>query len=422
MTREPLFHIVTLGCRVNQYDEDRLRAEFRGRGFREVDLGGSPDVVVVNTCTVTHVADKKSRQLIRRALRENPQARVIATGCAVGNRHALARIPERVIQVANRDKERLVDLVRAEIPEHHQVASPGAGSVSFRARALLKVQDGCDQFCSFCIVPFVRGRSRSRPVDEVMAEARALVGAGLRELVVTGVHVGAYGRDLEPPLGLGFLMRRLAEESGAERVRLSSIEPADFPMDLLDTMERTAVVCPHLHLALQHASDRVLERMRRGYTRAHCEGIVSDFFRRFPDGALTADILVGFPGEEDEDFDALCRLVEEIDFAHLHVFPYSPRPGTAASRYPGRLSPEVMERRMIRILDLGRRKEEAFRQRFVGRTVSVLVEATSDGWHKGTTDNYLSVRFEDAGTPVGDVRSVLVEAVLADGLQGRAVI
>lgn len=415
------FHLVTLGCRVNQYEEERLRAELLGRGFHEVELDGSPDIVVVNTCTVTHVADKKSRQVIRRALRSNPRSRVIATGCAVGNRHALSRLSERVIQVANRDKERLVDLIRAEPPDHHQPAPGPEGSGRHRARALLKIQDGCDQFCTFCIVPFVRGRSRSRGADEVLAEAAGLVRAGFREIVVTGVHLGAYGRDLEGTPTLGGLMRRLAEESGAERVRLSSIEPADFPFDLLETMERTPVVCPHLHLALQHGSDRVLQRMRRGYTREHCERIVAEFLRRFPDGAVTADILVGFPGEDEEDFEALHGFLESLDLAHLHVFPYSPRPGTAASRYPDRVPPALMEARMERILTLGRAKEEHFRQRFIGRTVRVLVETTADGWHKGTTENYLSVRFGDVGAQVGEIRPVLVEALASEGLQGTAV-
>lgn len=423
MSKErPTFHIETLGCRVNQYDEEQLRREFFMRGFDEVGLGDRADVYVVNTCTVTQVADKKSRQAIRRALRANPEARVIATGCAVGNQGAqTGRISPRVILVTNKHKERLLDVVRAELPAHHardeerlQGASQG------RARALLKVQDGCNQMCTFCIVPFVRGRARSKPPDVVLDEARALVASGYREIVVTGVHVGWYGRDLDG-WTLGRLMQQLSRESGAVRVRLSSIEPADFPMEMLDTMTKEGVICPHLHLALQHASDAVLERMRRGYTIAHYDGIVEAFLDRFPDGALTADVLVGFPGETEDEFGALCDYLMSRPFAHLHVFPYSIRPGTAAARLPGHLSEDVLQARMDEVLAIARRKEEAFQARFIGRVVDVLVEDAAEGRCRGTSANYLTVRFDGPADLTGRIVPVLVNAVAPSGVTGIAV-
>jgi len=417
----PTFHIETLGCRVNQYDEELIRRDFTRWGFDEVALDARADVYVINTCTVTHVADRKSRQLIRRALRANPEARVIATGCAVGNRHALGgKLPERVIQVSNREKERLVDVVRARLPEHH-ARDEAAPAGQARARALLKVQDGCNQFCTFCIVPFVRGRARSKAPEAALEEARALVAAGYREIVVTGVHVGSYGRDLPVDQGawtLGRLLGVLADRSGASRVRLSSIEPADFPLEVLDMMGGTRAVCRHLHLALQHASDRILERMRRGYTIAQYDAIVERYLERFPDGALTADILVGFPGEDEADFEALRAYLESRPFAHLHVFPYSVRPGTAAARLPDRVPEDVLQDRMATVLEIGRRSSEAFRLRFVGRVVDVLVEEIVDGQASGTTDNYLPVRFPaDAG--VGGLVRVEVTGLAAEGLVGR---
>jgi threonylcarbamoyladenosine tRNA methylthiotransferase MtaB len=410
----PTFHIETLGCRVNQYDEELLRREFLMRGFSEVAFQDRADVYVINTCTVTHVADKKSRQLIRRALRANPQGRVIATGCAVGNKHALANdVPQRVIQVSNKQKERLVDLVRGELPPHHERDERLARSGQARARALLKVQDGCNQFCTFCIVPFVRGRARSKAPEAVLQEARDLVAAGYAELVVTGVHVGSYGRDLETAgWDLGRLMGALADESGARRIRLSSIEPADFPRSVLDRMD--GAVCRHLHLALQHASNRVLHRMRRGYTIEFYDSIARDFLGRHADGALTADVLVGFPGEDEADFEQLCDYLQATPFAHLHVFPYSTRPGTAAARYPEQVEDGVLRERMERVLAIGRRHEQAFRERFVGRRVDVLVEAPG----RGTTDNYLSVRF-DGDAEVGTIVSVEVLSPSLDGVLAR---
>ena len=416
---QPTFHIETLGCRVNQYDEEMLRREFCMRGFREVGADEQADVYVINTCTVTQVADKKSRQIIRRALRANPDARVIATGCAVGNESArTGRISSRVIQVSNKQKERLLDVVRSELPAHHaRDARRVEGAPQGRARALLKVQDGCNQMCTFCIVPFVRGRARSKSPDEVLAEARAWVAAGYRELVVTGVHVGWYGRDLDG-WDLGRLMHVLSRSSGAARVRLSSIEPADFPMGMLDTMETDGVICPHLHLALQHASDGVLERMRRGYTLAHYDGIVAEFTRRFPDGALTADVLVGFPGETEAEFETLCAYLASRPFAHLHVFPYSVRPGTAAARMGGRLADDVLQARMERVLVLGRDKERAFRERFVGHDLQVLVEEAADGRCRGTTPNYLTVEFEGPPSQVGNIVTVRAVTLGPTGLRG----
>lgn len=421
-SEHPTFHIETLGCRVNQYDEELLRREFFMRGFREVGLEESADVFVVNTCTVTQVADKKSRQIIRRALRANPDARVIATGCAVGNESArTGRISARVIQVSNKQKERLLDVVRAELPSHHaRDERLVEGATQGRARALLKVQDGCNQMCTFCIVPFVRGRARSKPPDEVLDEARALVAAGYREIVVTGVHVGWYGRDIDG-WSLGRLMDALSTSSGAARVRLSSIEPADFPIEMLDTMTRGGVICPHLHLALQHASDAVLERMRRGYTIAHYDDIVTEFLSRFPDGALTADVLVGFPGETDDEFEALCAYIASRPFAHLHVFPYSVRPGTAAARMPGRVADDVLQARMERVLALGREKERAFRERFVGREVDVLVEEAAHGRCRGTTANYLTVDFDGDPAWVGTSVRVRATDIAPFGLVGAPV-
>jgi threonylcarbamoyladenosine tRNA methylthiotransferase MtaB len=413
MHSEPTFHIQTLGCRVNQYDEEIMRRDFLRRGFREVAFEAAADVYVINTCTVTHVADRKSRQLIRRALRSHPESRVIATGCAVGNKHALARLPARVIMVSNQHKERLVEVVRAELPPHHERDEQAADTRQRHARALLKVQDGCNQFCTFCIVPFVRGRARSKPPLEVLREARALVAEGYAELVITGVHVGSYGRDLhlDEPWSLGSLLRLLSRQSGAARLRLSSVEPADFPLDLLDTMAESDTMCRHLHLALQHASDRVLERMRRGYDLAHYDSIVRQYLRRFPHGALGADILVGFPGETEQDFDALLAYVESTPFAHLHVFPYSARPGTAASKYPDAIPESVIAERMQRLLVVAERQARAFRERGVGQTVKVLVERVDHGEACGTSDNYLNVRFLSQRAVRGDLVKVRISDV-----------
>ncbi len=402
------FAIHTLGCKVNQYDEERMRRQLLAAGLEETSFENASDLFIINTCTVTHIADRKSRQMIRRAMRANPHARVVATGCAVSHKKGLQLEP-RVLRIPNKEKHRLLELLGDDLPAHHHVAEPPRQQ---RTRALLRVQDGCDQFCTFCIVPFVRGRSRSVDPETVMNEAFDLVSMGYREIVLTGVQLGGYGKA--NGWTLGGLLDRLASRFPEVRFRLSSLEPGEFTWDIFDAMAAHPNVCHHLHLALQHASNEVLERMRRGYTRQTYDALVERFLTLCPDGALTADILVGFPGETDAEFEALRAYIEAQPFARLHVFPYSNRPGTAAVRLPDHVAEDVKRARMDVILALAARKEEAFRRRFAGRVLTALVEEAEP--LAAVTGNYLTVRLPEGSVRPGDLVDVRLSA---DGLTGE---
>ncbi|MHB2019886.1 MAG: tRNA (N(6)-L-threonylcarbamoyladenosine(37)-C(2))-methylthiotransferase MtaB [Candidatus Xenobia bacterium] len=402
------FAIHTLGCKVNQFDEERMRRQLIAAGLEETDFETPSDLFIINTCTVTHVADKKSRQMIRRAMRTNPHARIVATGCAVSHKRGIATEP-RILRIPNKQKHRLLELLGHELPDHHE--QPPVAQA--RTRALLRVQDGCDQFCTFCIVPFVRGRSRSTPPEEVMGQALELVTGGYREIVLTGVQLGGYGKA--EGYTLGQLLDRLAERFPETRFRLSSIEPGEFTPDIFDAMARHPNICHHLHLALQHASDPVLERMRRGYTRADYDVLARRFLSEFPDGALTADILVGFPGETADDFQTLLDYLQATPFYRLHVFPHSHRPGTAAVRLPDQVPEALKRERSDAVLALNRLQVAGFEQRAVGRVVECIVEESTEP--TAMTGNYLTVHL-DRVAPVGTRLQVRITERRNDRLYG----
>ncbi|MEW6278427.1 MAG: MiaB/RimO family radical SAM methylthiotransferase [Candidatus Eremiobacterota bacterium] len=389
----PSFAIHTLGCRANQADSERLREILLGAGFEEVDFTQPADVRVVNTCTVTSEADRKSIQLIRRGMRHG--GRVVATGCAVAARGGLIkgeRLPSAVLRLEPGRSDELLGLLGVQSCPNTRLVD---GEVAQRrTRALLKVQDGCDQFCTFCIVPYVRGRSRSFPVETLCEQARAMERSGYREIVLTGIHLAVWGRELEPAQDLSSLLRRLLDATVEVRFRLSSIEPDCFPRDLFGLMKDSPRrVCPHLHLALQHASDRVLARMRRDYDLAHYRSLVEQFTREVPGACLTSDLMVGFPGETEEDFGILMDTVRRTPFFRLHIFPYSPRPGTAAARFPDQVPPEVRLSRRDRLLRLAEAKRVEFMRSCRGQERVVLVEGEgpAPGTMTGLTDNYLPV-------------------------------
>lgn len=390
----PSFSIHTLGCRANQADSERLSEILAGAGFTEVPFGQPADCQVVNTCTVTREADRKSGQMLRRALKLGSQ--VVATGCSVAARGGLSqRLPTSALRLPPGQGEQLLELIGAGgCPSTQLVES------NRRARALLKVQDGCDQFCTFCIVPYVRGRSRSFPAEQVVAEARRLEAEGYRELVLTGIHLSCWGREWGEDLA--DLVERILAETHV-RLRLSSVEPDLFPERLFAVMRENPRLCPHLHLVLQHASDRILERMHRGYSREHFAGLVEQF-RKIPDYCLTTDLMVGFPGETEDDFQQLLGFVRKTPFYRIHVFPYSQRPGTAAARFADQVSPEVRTERRDRLLQLAQRKRWQTLSEHRGRLAQVLVESVErPGWVQGTSQGYLTVQFRGGAPLLGRI-------------------
>jgi threonylcarbamoyladenosine tRNA methylthiotransferase MtaB len=422
--------LTTLGCKVNQADSDAWLSQFLGRGYEIVDFDKPADVYVVNTCTVTHVADRKSRHLLRQARRQNPAALVVATGCyASVAPDELARLAEVDLIVGDRDKPRLVDLVHDRLEGEDEQPVEALGEVDrvfgARHRGFVKISDGCDKFCAFCIVPYARGRLRSAASDHVVDRVQSLVEAGVREVVLTAVHMGTYGQDLEPPTTLRRLVRRVLDETGVERLRLSSIEPEDFDDGLLPLFSDPRM-CRHFHLALDSGCDATLRRMRRRYVAADYAGLLRRIRAAVADVAITTDVMVGFPGETGEEFATSRAFVEAQDFAAIHVFPYSSRRRTTASKLPGHVDPLEKHRRTEVMLELAARSARLFRERFLGRTLTVLYEgsiATSGDaptW-TGLTDNYLRVRVRSDAPLTNLVVATRLDGVGDDALEGTLV-
>lgn len=423
------FH--TLGCKVNQYDTQSLAGLFIDRGYEVVPFEEPADVYVVNTCTVTNIGDRKSRQMIRRAVRNNPEAVVVVTGCyAQVSCDEVAAIEGVDVVVGTAGRERLVDMVeeaaekrglRTLVQDIEEVGAfeeiPAAGRD--RTRAYIKVQEGCRDFCTYCIVPYARGPLRSRPLARTVAEAERLVGLGFREIVLTGTHLGAYGRDCPEEGTLADLVARVAAVPGLLRLRLSSVEPADIEPELLEVMATQPTVCPHLHIPLQSGSDAVLKRMKRRYDTGEFALLVDAVRRRIPDVAITTDVMVGFPGETGEEFAESLAFVEETAFAGLHVFKYSPRKGTPAARYPDQVPSAEKEKRSRKMIALGRKLKNEFARRYLGEIVEVLFEEkTEDGRWTGYTGNYQRVVARGEGEFAGKLALVAIKSVERGNLTG----
>ncbi|MEJ5330570.1 MAG: tRNA (N(6)-L-threonylcarbamoyladenosine(37)-C(2))-methylthiotransferase MtaB [Desulfobaccales bacterium] len=401
--RSQNYRIVTFGCKVNQHDSAALAQILEARGWQPA-AGTSPDLVLVNTCTVTARADQEARQIIRRLHREQTQAALVVTGCYAQRAPAeVAALPGVTGVLGNQEKSRLGEFLDAlaggqGFLEVGSFASGGTFAPLFprrfpgHTRAFLKIQEGCNHGCAYCIVPEVRGRSRSLPPGEVETALADLAAAGFAEVVLTGIDLGQYGRDLRPPESLAGLLRRLAAQPFPCRLRLSSLEPQEVSQELINALEALPEVCPHFHLPLQSGSARVLAAMGRPYTPEHFRELARKLLARFPEAALGLDVLVGFPGESPEDIAATYELVESLPVAYLHVFPFSPRPGTPAAMLRPLPAPEV-RRRAAWLRELGRRKRAAFYQAQVGKVGEVLVErpAGRPGWLVGLSRNYLRV-------------------------------
>lgn len=430
VTRRVAVH--TLGCKVNQYDSEAMLTLFRRRGYETVAFGDAADVYVINTCAVTEEGDRKSRQLIRRARRRNPQAVVVVAGCypqtAPGE---VAGIPGVDVVLGNQDRVRVVELAeeagRSRQPIQQvgnifritEFEEMGIEDYEGRTRAPVKIQEGCHEFCSFCIIPYARGRPRSRRPEEVRAEVERLAASGVREVVLTGIHLGAYGQGRGP--GLAGVLRHIHPVEGIERIRLSSLEPMDAGQGVIEAMAALPKVCRHLHLPVQSGSDPVLARMRRRYTAHQFRGLADLAREKLPGVALTTDVMAGFPGESEEDHLATLALIEEVGFTRLHVFPFSARPGTPAARFPDQVPAAVRERRALELAELGARLALAHHRGLVGRRVEVLVEyPLEDGWREGYTGDYVRVRFPDAaGVRPRTFAWVEVEEADAEGVRGR---
>jgi threonylcarbamoyladenosine tRNA methylthiotransferase MtaB len=412
----------SLGCKLNQAETEALADRLVSRGHVLTGSAGEADVYVLNTCSVTHIADRKSRQALRAARRANPQARVIATGCYA------RRVPEELGRLGVVDA--IVggaedgELVSA-IESHGHVRTIGRTGDSTggwsRTRSLVKIQEGCRDFCSFCVVPYTRGPGRSRTVDEILAEVKDKAARGHQEVVLTGTKLGDYRSNGRASAGLPELIRRILAETKVERLRLSSLQPADLTPELIMLWGNDRL-CPHLHLPLQSGSDTILRQMHRPYSLAEYESAVCQARDAIPDLSITTDILVGFPGEGQDEFEEGYRFCKRIGFAGMHVFPYSKRPGTAAATMPGHVDDKVKKQRSARMISLGNRSARQFRSQFLGRTMVVLWEDNSgEGLWSGHTANYLRVYAKSDEGLAGRILAARLVGEYADGLRGEMV-
>ena len=417
------YYLRTYGCKVNQCDSETLASRLESLGLEPTDDPRSADLCIVNTCTVTAVSDSKGLKALRAARRANPGATIVGTGC-LARRDSGKVLPaagaDKVIDVEDAQgwvrylKERNIihGLVRPALCEGElPVAEMRSGAT--RTRVFVKVQDGCDAFCSYCIVPFVRGKARSVPLELVRDAVDASVEKGAKEVVLTGIHLGLYGNDISPRITLATLLRTLLDNTDIERVRLSSIEVNEITDELLDLFGSSKRVQRHFHIPLQSADAAVLRVMNRHYTADDFRQVIARIREIDPDTGITTDVMVGFPTETDRAFEATLGLVEELTFSRLHVFKYSPRPGTGAAALTEFVSPRIAKCRSERMIELGKRLAEQYTRRFVGKTVEVLVESKRDlttGWLTGFSSNYIRVAIRDATTHmVNTVMRVVVE-------------
>ena len=403
----PKFKITTLGCKVNQYESDAIAQRLKDLGYVPADTEDSADFCIINTCTVTQKASMQSRQAVRQFIRSNPRAQIVVTGCyAQTEPDAIKKIDGVHHIIGHGDKHNIPDMVlspeKGPCPSlvHRNIVSERyfkqipVTVFGNRTRPFLKIQDGCDTFCTYCIVPYARGRSRSMPFDSVLKNMHCLKQAGFHEVVLTGVHLGAYGLDLSPQTSLTALLDHIRESNAMDRVRLSSIEPHELTQDIIELVAETDIFCDHFHIPLQSGDDGILKKMHRPYTNASFRDLIVNIKDQVATAAIGVDILIGFPGETEKAFENTYSLIEKLPVTYLHVFPFSSRPGTPADRYPQKVPQKTIKARCEKMRRLGNEKKRIFFETFLGKTVEVLIESKRDkatGLLKGITSNYIPV-------------------------------
>ncbi len=395
----------TLGCKTNQFESASMQESLQSAGYHVVPFDEGADLVIVNTCTVTNATDAQSRNLIRRARKLNDTCRVVVTGCyAQVDPEALQDLPGVSLVIGNEEKQRLLDYLTedqettavavSDIRQVEKVCLPPLTTFSGRSRAFVQIQNGCDAFCSYCIIPYARGASRSATPDEILQQIDGLVASGFQEIVLTGIHIGGYGADLDTPMTLNDLVRRIETETGVHRLRLGSIEPTELTDELLETITSSQIICHHLHIPLQAGNDHVLQRMKRTYSTEFFGQLLGRVRASIPDAAICLDVITGFPGETEEEFESAFDFISRLPLTDLHVFPYSKRPGTPAASYFGQVPGDVSKARAARLRHLAAEKHRSFAEGFIDEELEVVVESgVKEGLLKGVSRNYLDIRF-----------------------------
>lgn len=426
------FNILTLGCKVNQYESEAVEEIFEARGFERDEKNA--DVYVINTCTVTNMSDRKSRQMISRARKDNPDAIIAVMGCySQVKPEDVAKIEGVDIILGSRNKEEVVDLCEdmlqnkealdqiISVSEEKTFEDLQISNQTEMTRAYMKIQDGCNMYCSYCLIPYARGNVVSRPMESIVKEAERLAENGFKEIVLTGIHVASYGKDFKDGTSLIDVIENVAKVEGIERIRLSSMEPRHITRDFLERMKATEKACDHFHLSLQSGSDDVLKAMNRKYDTAIFKEKTDLIREVFPNAGLTTDIIVGFPGETDENHKETMDFVKEIKFAKTHLFKYSKRDGTKAATMKDQVNGNIKKERLKDLEAIEKNNREEFLKKQIGKILSVLFEEKSDmaGFKSGYSTNYLRVNVANEGLPSNEIYDVLITGIENEELIGE---
>ena len=421
----------SLGCKVNQYETNAMAQKFVANGYEIVEFDEYADVYIVNTCTVTNIADRKSRQMLRRAKEINKDATLVVCGCyAQVAKEELKKIPEIDLIIGNNEKNDIISIIENHIAQKgtEDIVSDvmykldyvelGTTTYTEKTRAVIKIQDGCDRFCSYCLIPYARGHIRSRKIENVIEEIKKVVEEGINEVVITGIHIASYGRDFKGEnIGLIDLLEEINKIKGLHRIRLGSIEPTIITEEFVKRLSKLDKICDHFHLSLQSGCTETLKRMNRRYTTEEFKEVTKRLRTKFPNAALTTDIIVGFPGETEEEFNMTYEFLKEIAFYKMHVFKYSQRKGTKAAVMPNQIDGKVKEERSKKLIELSNENEYNYNKKYIGREVEVLFEEREGEYLKGHTTNYIVVKHKtDKDDLINKIAKVRVSEAKQDCL------
>ena len=417
----------TLGCKVNQYETEAMQKIFLSAGYELTQEIESADVVIVNTCTVTSLSSQKSRQIIRRSAKVNKNSVLAVVGCYAQNApQEISKIDGVDIIIGTADRLKIVQLVE-EVLKNRTEKIFKVGDVEKisefeelphtpqRTRAFLKIEDGCNNFCTYCIIPFVRGRVRSRSLESIRAECQELAEKNFKEIVLTGIHIGAYGKDFKNKITLADAVKVVLESANPVRLRLGSIESAEMTAELFDLIKTDSRICNHLHLPLQSGSDEILKAMHRPYTTKNFSDLLTELVEKIPDISIGTDLIVGFPGETEKNFEDTLNFLQAQPFSKIHVFPFSAREGTLAAEMKNQIDSQTKKMRVAKVLELAHAKEKIFAEKLVGQTVEIIAETEENGIVDGLTKNYVRVQLPaDKNIQLGEVIKVKIEKISAD--------
>ena len=413
---------ITLGCKVNQYETNSMIQKFIQKGYEIVEATEKADIYIVNTCTVTNMSDRKSRQMLRRVKEQNHKAIVVACGCYVQvAKEEVEKIEEIDLVLGNNEKKEIVEMIEKyekenekqskieDVMQQKEYVELGKITYTEKTRAVIKVQDGCDRFCSYCIIPYARGRVRSREPEKVITEIKKIAQQGIKEVVITGIHIASYGKDFKKDYKLIDLLEEINQVNGIQRIRLGSIEPLLITEEFVERLSKLEKICHHFHLSLQSGCDATLKRMNRRYSIQEFQEIVERLRSVYQDAILTTDIIVGFPQESEEEFKETYAFLKKIKFYKMHVFKYSPRKGTKAAQMLGQIDGKIKEERSQKLIKLSDENEREYHEKYLGKQVEILCEEEKNGYYQGHTKNYILVKVkskEDLENQIVEVKCI----------------